>query len=120
MPPSHGGGWGFKSPSVHHIELLDPVLRTTGEKMHEETYSPTARRGIGQKYIHLLDDKELRNWYDNLLQGSGITAKKYLRRSPGRFFEWVLELRNEVPSSGTSSKQQRTSPPLCWIGGLST
>ena len=33
------------------------------------------------KYIHLLDyDEDLRRWYDNILQGSRVTAKKNLRR----------------------------------------
>jgi len=56
--------------------VLDPALNGAGEKEHVEA----ARRGIGPKYIHLLDDPEVRGWYDNLSQGSRITAKKYLRR----------------------------------------
>ncbi|MDG6908151.1 MAG: site-specific integrase, partial [Nitrososphaerota archaeon] len=33
------------------------------------------------KYVHLMQsDEDLRRWYDNLLQGSRVTAKKNLRR----------------------------------------
>ncbi len=32
------------------------------------------------KYRHLLDDPEVRRWYDNLARGSRITADVYLRR----------------------------------------
>ncbi len=47
------------------------------------TPSPSAQRrrnGPRPKYRHLLEDREVRLWYDNVCRGSKITADVYLRR----------------------------------------
>ena len=35
---------------------------------------------VGAKYTHLLDDSDVRRWYDNLARGSEVTADLYRRR----------------------------------------
>lgn len=37
-------------------------------------------KGRGKKYIDLLQDKDIKRWYDNCARGSIITADTYLRR----------------------------------------
>ena len=32
------------------------------------------------KYLHLLEDPEVKRWYQNVVRGSRITADVYLRR----------------------------------------
>jgi hypothetical protein len=44
------------------------------------------RKGRGSAYKLLLDDKEVRRWYDNVARGSVVTADVYLRRL-GNFCE---------------------------------
>lgn len=43
-------------------------------------------KGRGKRYIHLLENKNIKRWYDNVARGSVITADVYLRRL-GRFCE---------------------------------
>ncbi|MCK5291266.1 MAG: site-specific integrase [Thermoplasmata archaeon] len=45
-----------------------------------------AKRGRGSRFIKLLEDKEVRRWYENNARGSVVTADVYLRRL-GNFCE---------------------------------
>jgi len=41
-------------------------------------------RGLKSRHKHLLNDQDIRRWYDNVARGSVITAEERLRRL-GRF-----------------------------------
>lgn len=43
-------------------------------------------KGRGKRYVRLLENKNIKRWYDNVARGSVITADVYLRRL-GRFSE---------------------------------
>ena len=63
--------------------MLEPaVLKAQTEYgMEEKAVRAPDCTWTGSKYTHLLElDEDLRRWYDNLLQGSRVTAKKNLRR----------------------------------------
>ena len=37
-------------------------------------------KGRGERYIHLLKDKDVKRWYENMARGSVVTADGYLRK----------------------------------------
>ena len=82
MPASHAGGRGFKSPPVHHLKVLDSLIELAIQSgVHTGVHAGEGQaKGIGPKYSILFEDQDVRNWYDNLAQGSKLTAKKSLRR----------------------------------------
>jgi len=75
-------GHGFKSHPAHHVKGLKPpqFLAETGKKPEPFKKRPD-RYGMSRaKYQHLLEDLEVKRWYDNVARGSKITADVYLRR----------------------------------------
>jgi len=74
-------GRGFKSRRARHHLGSEPTPNQPRFKYSDAKPCMNPRRK--PSHIHLLEDAEVRRWYENVRRGSRITADVYLRRLGG-------------------------------------